>query len=493
MKMYNKEAWLKKIDEVIEKGPYKADWNSLAAYRVPEWFKNAKFGIFIHWGVYSVPAFGSEWYSRNMYIQGTKEFEHHRATYGEHKDFGYKDFIPMFKAENFKAEEWLSLFEKAGAKYMVPVAEHHDGFQMYRSEVSKWNAYEMGPKRDVLGELEEQAQKKGIVTGASTHRIEHWFFMGHGKEFESDITDAEREGDFYWPAMPEQNHHDLFSEPTPTKDFLDDWMIRTCELIDRYHLRILYFDWWIQHQSAKPYLKKIAAYYYNRAAEWGEEVVICYKHDAFMFGTALVDIERGQFAECKPFYWQTDTAIAKNSWCYTENNSFKKAKDILCDLVDIVSKNGNLLLNVGPKADGTISGEDRAVLLGIGEWLAANGEAIYGSRIWRTAGEGPTGIEEGQFTDAKEKVFTKEDFRFTMKGDKLYAICLHYPEDGEVVVRSLAESDASRLPKFSGIIDDVELLGYDEKPTFRRDGEGLHISTRTVATDKPVAFRITLR
>lgn len=491
--MYDKEAWLRKIDEVIEAGPYKADWESLAAYRVPEWFRNAKFGIFIHWGVYSVPAFGSEWYSRNMYIQGTKEFEHHRQTYGEHKDFGYKDFIPMFRAEKFDPAEWTEIFRKAGAKYMVPVAEHHDGFQMYRSEVSRWNAYEMGPKRDVLGELAEQAGRRDIVTGASSHRIEHWFFMGHGKEFESDITDAEREGDFYWPAMPEPNHHDLFSEPTPTKEFLDDWMIRTCELIDRYRIRVLYFDWWIQHQSAKPYLQKIAAYYYNRAAQWGEEVVICYKHDAFMFGTALVDIERGQFAEIKPFYWQTDTAIAKNSWGYTEGNIFKKAKDILCDLVDIVSKNGNLLLNVGPRADGTITEEDRAVLLEIGDWLAANGEAIYGSRTWRIAAEGPTGIEEGQFTDWKEKVFTKEDFRFTMKGDKLYAICLHYPEDGEIVVRSLAESDASRLPKFSGIIDNVELLGYDEKPTYRRDGEGLHISARTVATDKPVAFRITLR
>lgn len=491
--MYDKKAWLRKIDEVIEAGPYKADWESLAAYRVPEWFRNAKFGIFIHWGVYSVPAFGSEWYSRNMYIQGTKEFEHHRQTYGEHKDFGYKDFIPMFRAEKFDPAEWTELFRKTGAKYMVPVAEHHDGFQMYRSEVSRWNAYEMGPKRDVLGELAEQAGRRGIVTGASSHRIEHWFFMGHGRDFDSDITDSEKEGDFYWPAMPEADHHDLFSEPTPTKEFLDDWMIRTCELIDRYRIRVLYFDWWIQHQSAKSYLQKIAAYYYNRAVQWGEEVVICYKHDAFMFGTALVDIERGQFAEIKPFYWQTDTAIAKNSWGYTEGNVFKKAKDILCDLVDIVSKNGNLLLNVGPRADGTITEEDRAVLLEIGDWLAANGEAIYGSRIWRIAAEGPTGIEEGQFTDSKEKVFTKEDFRFTMKGNKLYAICLHYPEDGEVVVRSLAESDASRLPKFSGIIDNVELLGYDEKPTYRRDGEGLHISTRTVATDKPVAFRITLR
>lgn len=490
--MYNKQVWLQQIEQVIAKGPYRADWNSLSAYRVPEWYKNAKFGIFIHWGIYSVPAFGSEWYSRNMYIQGSPEYEHHRKTYGEQKDFGYKDFIPMFRAEKFDPQVWAELFRRAGAKYVVPVAEHHDGFQMYQSEISKWNAAEMGPKRDVLGELSREINKKGMVNGASTHRIEHWFFMGHGKEFESDITDAEQEGDFYWPAMPERNHHDLFSEPTPSREFLEDWMIRTCELIDRFRIKVLYFDWWIQHQSAKPYLQKIAAYYYNRAAEWGEEVVICYKHDAFMFGTALVDIERGQFAQIQPFYWQTDTAIAKNSWCYTENNDFKKAKDILCDLVDIVSKNGNLLLNVGPKADGTISDEDRAVLLEIGDWMEKNGEAVYGSRPWRIAAEGPTQVEEGQFTDGKDKVFTSEDFRFTVKGDSLYAICLHYPENGTVTVKALGEQDASHLPKFHGIIRGVEVLGFEEQPVWNRDGEGLHISTKMVITDKPVVFKVTL-
>lgn len=490
--MYNKREWLDKIDRVIENGFYKDDWNSLSQYTVPKWFKDAKFGIFIHWGIYSVPAFGSEWYSRNMYIQGSKEYEHHLKTYGPHKDFGYKDFIPMFKAEKFDPGQWLELFKNAGAKYMVPVAEHHDGFQMYDSEVSIWNAMNMGPKRNVLKELSEAAAKEGIVAGASTHRIEHWFFMGHGKEFESDITDEEKEGDFYWPATKEPDHHDLFSEPTPTKEFLEDWMIRTCEIIDRYRIRILYFDWWIQHSAARPYLKKIAAFYYNRALEWGEEVVICYKHDAFMFGTALVDIERGQFAQSKNFYWQTDTAIAKNSWCYTENNDFKKAKDILCDLVDIVSKNGNLLLNVGPRADGTITQEDKAVLLEIGEWLKKNGEAVYGSRTWRFASEGPTEVEEGQFTDAKDKVFSSEDFRFTVKGDSLYVFALSYPDSGKITVKTLSQSDASILPKFSGIIEDVDVLGFNEKPKWSRDEQGLHISTENVHSDKPVVFKVKL-
>ncbi len=488
--MYDMKKYLDTIEETIAKGPFQADWGSLSRYRVPEWYRNAKFGIFIHWGIYSVPGFGSEWYSRNMYIKDSAEFKHHVETYGKHAEFGYKDFIPMFTADKFDPDAWAELFVRAGARYVVPVAEHHDGFQMYESEISRWNAAEMGPGRDVLGQLKASCEKKGLQVGASSHRVEHWFFMGRGREYDSDVREPMERGDFYWPAMPEpEDHFDLYSEPAPTEEFLQDWLVRCCEIVDRYRPRIVYFDWWIQHCAVRPYLQKFAAYYYNRAAEWGSDAVINYKHDAFLFGTAVPDVERGQFGDVKPYFWQTDTAIALNSWGYTSSNDFRPAEDIICDLVDIVSKNGCLLLNVGPKPDGTITEEDTAVLLKIGEWLAVNGEAVYDSGVWRKYGEGPTQIVEGQFSDGIRKNFTSEDFRFTTEGGNLYAIALKCSGDGIYCIRSLGIQDASKQANFNGIIQDVEVLGCEERPEWSRDEEGLHIHS-SFESKAPVTFKI---
>lgn len=484
----NKHEYLQHIDTSIARGKFKDNWASLREIVVPEWYPKAKFGIFIHWGVYSVPAYDSEWYSRNMYIQGSKAYEHHLGVYGEHKQFGYKDFIPMFKAENFDADEWATLFKQAGAKYVMPVAEHHDGFQMYKSSISHYNTYEMGPKRDVLGEMKAAYEKQGLTFCVSSHRAEHWFFMSHGKEFDSDIKEPMECGDFYWPAMPEPpDFQDLYGSP-PSDEFLEDWLIRCCELVDEYQPRVFYFDWWIHAAAFKPYLKKFAAYYYNKGEEWGIPVAINYKHDAFMFGTAVPDVERGQFAELKPYFWQTDTAVARNSWCYTENNQYKTAEEIIRDLVDIVSKNGSLLLNIGPRADGTIPDEDRNILLSIGKWLEVNGEAIYETSFWRTYGEGPTEVKEGQFTDGDTKVFTSEDIRFTVKGSSLYATVMVYPDNGIVHIQSLKEGS----PHFHGMIEQVRILGYEEQPNWERNEDALTITATSVQSHVPVVFKIDL-
>ena len=482
---------LAQIDTLVQNGPFSDSWASLVNYRTPDWYRKLKFGIFIHWGVYSVPAFGNEWYPRNMYMQDSPEFRHHVATYGPHKAFGYKDFIPLFRAERFDPEAWAALVARSGAKYVVPVAEHHDGFQMYRSAISHWNAFEMGPRRDVLGELSAACRSKGLVMGASSHRIEHWFFLGHGREFDSDIHEPLVRGDFYWPSMPEPKWHDIYGQPAPSQEYMEDWLMRTCELIDRYHPSIIYFDWWIEHSAAKPWIRKLAAYYYNQAAARGEEVVINYKHDAFLFGAAVPDVERGQFNEIKPFIWQTDTSVARNSWGYTEGNDYKSAEELIWNLVDVVSKNGNFLLNIGPKADGTIPEEDARLLQEIGAWLDVNGEAIYGSRPWRMFGEGPTQLVEGQFSDDVAPNFTDRDFRFTMKGDALYVIAMKCSDRGEYCVRALGELDASRQANFHGIIRHVRLLGVDAELPWTRDEAGLHLHC-PARSATPLVFKITL-
>ncbi|MBN2048526.1 MAG: alpha-L-fucosidase, partial [Anaerolineaceae bacterium] len=482
--------YLELIDWVIAEGKYKDNWASLSNYPVPEWYRNAKFGIFIHWGVYSVPAFGNEWYPRNMYIRGTKEFEHHRKTFGEHKEFGYKDFIPMFKAEQFDAREWMKLFKEAGARYVMPVGEHHDGFQMYASQLSRWNAAEMGPKRDVLGELRAAADAEGITFCVSSHRAENFFFFAGGRDFDSGIREMVFEepygfADRHFSKMHTETH-DIESTPA-SREHLDNWLARSCELVDRFQPRIVWFDWWIHNLSFKPYLKKFAAYYYNRALEWGVEVAINYKYDAFLYTSAVFDIERGQAAAIKPRLWQNDTAIAKNSWGYTESNDFKKPEDIVCDLIDVVSKNGCLLLNVGPKSDGTITEEEQAVLRQIGAWMKVNGESIYDTRPWLVFGEGSTEVPEGAFTDVNRAAFTSEDIRFTYHAPYLYVNVLSWPKDNHVAVRSLKQYS----PIFNGHIAAVELLGYDNAVEFKRTKAGLMIAVAgSLDTSYPVCFKI---
>lgn len=486
-----KQEYLAQIDLVNETGTYKADWSSLSNHKTPDWFTEYKFGIFIHWGIYSVPAFGNEWYSRSMYDPSHREFEHHRKTYGDQNVFGYKDFIPMFQAEHFDATAWVKLFEQSGAKYIMPVAEHHDGFAMYDTEWNRWNAAKMGPCKNIIGELKEACNAYGLNFCASTHRAEHYFFMNMGRTFDSDVND-EGYADFYGPAYySKEFHSDTLHATTadtysigPDEAWLQDWLVRTCELIDRYQPKMLYFDWWIHNHAYKQYLKKLTAYYYNRANEWGEEVTINYKHEAFPPTVATFDIERGALVGISPIPWQTDTAIGIHSWGYTNDNVFKTSRQIICDLIDIVSKNGNLLLNIGPKPDGTITEEETKVLLDVGAWLKTNGEGIYGTTYWNVFGEGEVNAEEGFFKDNDEKQFTPRDFRFTYKRGFLYAF--HMNPTSTAQIRTLAKR---KTPDF--IIRSVSLLGSTEPIAFDRNETCLDITLPDgVNTDLPVCYKI---
>ena len=490
----NKEAYLRRIQQVIDAGPFDATWESLSGHRMPDWYEKSKLGIFVHWGVYSVPGFGNEWYSRNMYNPKREEYAHHRKVWGDQKDFGYKDFIPLFRGENFDPEGWVKLFREAGAGYVVPVAEHHDGFAMYDTAFNRWNSVNMGPKTDVMARIREACEENGLQFCLSSHRAEHYYFMNLGRTFDSDVNDPEY-ADFYGPAVYREEFNAENMSPTtetptalgPSEEWLEDWMVRTCELIDRCRPRLIYFDWWIQNLAFKPWLKKIAAYDYNRAAQWGVEVTMNYKREAFPPGVATFDVERGALTDISPIPWQTCTAIGKDSWGYTAGNEFKNSRQIICDLIDIVSKNGRMLLNVGPRPDGTITGAETQVLQDLGAWMAVNGEGIRESSPWKWFSEGSVNAQSGFFMDGDEKAFTAEDFRFTYKAGSIYAFQMR-PDGRDVTIRSLAEKGM-----YDFVLDKVHLLGHSEPVIWSRTGEGLTIRLpENISTAFPLCFKITL-
>jgi alpha-L-fucosidase len=460
------------IERVIQSGPYSASWESiLARYRIPRWYEDAKFGIFIHWGAYCVPAFGDEWYPRNMYKQGSKEFEHQVKTYGPHSKFGYKDFIPKFKAERFDARQWAELFQRSGARFIVPVAEHHDGFPMYDCSFTDWSAAKMGPKRDIIGELSRAVRDTGMIFGLSSHRAENYWFYDEGMKFDSDVKDDRNSGLYGMRLAKPVDQFDPLSAQAPPREHLENWLARTCELVDKYQPQIVWFDWWIFHRAFAPYLQKFAAYYYNRGEQWDRGVAINYKYDAFPTGSAVFDVERGQLKDIRQEFWQTDTSVSKNSWGYIDGHKYKTTTAIIHDLIDIASKNGAVLLNIGPQADGTIPEPEQQILLEIGKWLEVNGEAIYGTRPWRTFGEGPTAVEEGSFTDTKRAAFTAQDVRFTTKLETLYATLLEWPDDGGAVIRSLG----TNLRLSMSAVKQVHLLGCNEPLKWSVDGGGLKV------------------
>ena len=455
-------------------GPFQPTWGSLKNYKIPKWYTDSKLGIFIHWGAYSVPAFGNEWYPRNMYIQNSPEYKFHLENYGSHKEFGYKDFIPMFTAENWDPDNWAKLFKQSGAKYVILVAEHHDGYALWDSSYTRWNTAKVGPKRDIVRELAQAVRNQGLVFGVSYHRAEHWWYFEPGTQLDSDVNDP-KYADLYGPAKKASlNPLDPPSPENqpPDNEFLIDWLLRVVELVEKYRPQVIYFDWWIENPVFQPYLKAFATYYYNRAYQWGIEVVITYKHKAFPQGTAVYDVERGTTTDIMPEPWQADTSVCYNSWGYIRNCEYKPIKIIISHLVDVVSKNGNLLLNIGPKPDGTIPEQQEKLLKNIGDWLEVNGEAIYYSRPWKTYGEGPSKIMGKEFMEQKISL-TSRDIRFTKRytypyGEILYAIIFGEPKE-TIVIKSL--STTSKL--FSGEIEYIELPSIQKTLRWMRNEEGL--------------------
>ncbi len=488
---------MRKVAAGARRGPFEPKWRSLEDYHTPQWFRNAKFGIFIHWGVFSVPAFQNEWYSRNMYVKDSLAYDYERAVYGPQSKFGYKNFIPKFTMSKFNPKAWAALFKRAGARYVVPVAEHSDGFADYDCKFTLWNSVRMGPKQDLVGELEKAVHADGMRFGVSSHRAGHWWWYHPGTRYDSDVNDPRYAG-LYGPAEPmnlagvhthgEPDSNQLQDWLPPSKAFLEDWLARSTELVDEYHPDLIYFDWWIDQPAFAPYLKKMAAYYYNVAAAHHQGVVLTYKMHAFPRGAAVHDIERGKLNYLSLRPWQTDTSVSLDSWGYVRHDHYRTARSLLTDLIDIVSKNGNMLLNIGPRANGTIPAKVRRILLRMGAWLAVNGQAIYGTRPWVLYGEGPTHTPTGSLTDFGQK-FTPQDIRFTQKRGVLYALGLARPGNGKVLIHVLY----AHTPYLPGPITHVSLLGDAGPIHWTQTPDGLAVQLPSSHSKMPYALAILTR
>ena len=457
------------------------------SYTIPEWFSDSKLGIFIHYGVYTVPAYGSEWYARWMYTDNSKINKHHRKTYGELTEFGYKDFIPMFKAPNFDADAWADLFVESGAKYVVPVAEHHDGFSMYNSAWNKWNSVDMGPQIDFIGKLSKSIRKRGLRFGLSSHRAENPWFFNEGLKIPSDVRDSKCS--MYGQLIerpegkgmtPEYGRYEGSNEESRR-----EWLLHMYELIDMYEPDLIWFDWTVGKYPFHPTFYKFMSYYYNNALDWNKDVVVNTKC-GFGDNIQVFDIERGKSDRIRHFAWQTDTSIGNKSWSYTPDEENKTPNHIIDDFVDIVSKNGNLLLNVGPKLDGTITEEQSMVLRELGAWLKVNGEAIYNTRHWVTWGEGDAKSSSGYMTDSKATHYSHNDVRYTQHNNSLYAIALDWSAEGTITLESLSATKGKDIK-----VNSVSLVGSEEKIQWKQSSEGLAITLPSVApTQYANAFKI---
>jgi alpha-L-fucosidase len=439
----------------IPPGKFQPTWDSIRTnYSTPGWLRDAKFGIFMHWGLYAVPAHGSEWYEKHMY-GNPQVTQWHTEHFGTPDKFGYKDFIPMFTCSSWNPDAWAALFKQAGAKFIIPTAEHHDGFALWNSMANKYNTVQMGPHRDLIGDLGKAVRRQGLKFGVSNHGIEHFTFIQPTKDVTNDLCDPKWK-DFYSVA----DRSDAACEK-----FLENWVAQNEELIDQYEPDVLWFDNGVNDRMFDPIKLKIAAYYYNRAATWGKEVSLSTKDHACLAGSYL-DFERSSRApkELTDYPWQVDEPVLYR-FGYTEGSPIADAPHIVRLLVDCTSKNGGLLLNISPKADGTIPDDQQKLLRQIGAWLDVNGEAIYATRPWR------------QFSEGK--------IRFTTKGEYLYAISYEWPASGLSISALGAANSVGKISR-------VELLGHQGALEFSQDQGGLKIK---LPSNKPCdyayAFKIT--
>lgn len=416
---------LARLHERVARGPHAANAASLRRVNeAPEWFRDAKFGIYFHWGVYSVPAFSSEWYPRHMHDPDHPAHDHHVEAYGSPVEAPYTDFVPQFTASRFDAARWADLFDRAGARYAGPVAEHHDGYSLWASEVTPWNAADTGPNRDLVGELERAIRDRGMRFVTTFHHARNHLHRQDGAW-----------SGHYGPAK--RNYPAVFDDPAqawmygemPRQQFLNLWLAKLGEVAALYRPDLVWFDSWLDEIPESDRYRFLAAYH-NWAARWQTDGVVTRKQEDLPLEISVKDFEKGQATDISARPFLTDDTVSTGSWCYTQGLGVKSTARVLHSLLDIVSKNGCLLLNISPRADGTIPTDQQAVLRGLGDWLDANGPAVYSTRPWRVFGEGPTELGEGEFGGVSGQEMTARDVRYTQSKDgrTLYAVVLGWPD-----------------------------------------------------------------
>ena len=425
-----------------QKKEYKEDWESLSAHdQTPEWFADAKFGIYFHWGVYSVPAYSSEWYPYFMYRKDNEVRTHHINTYGDPSVFNYHDFVPMFKAEKFDADSWAQLFKDAGAKFAGPCAQHHDGFALWDSEVNPWNAADRGPKKDITGLMEKAIKARDMRFLTTFHHARN--LQRHGGDpakwetYESHFA--------YDPASAtsstDPDTAKLYGN-IPADEFYPYWFEQLKEVIDQYSPDLIWFDVWLK-LIPQEYKLKFAAYYLNEAKKKNQDVVIAYKQADIPSNVGVLDIEQGGKKDLSESIWLTDVTLSDKSWSYIEGQSYKPAELVVRNMIDVWSKNGVVLLNVSPYANGQIGQEQQDILYKIGAWMKKHGEAVYGSRPFETIGFGNAQASDGDHGGQSAQVqYTAQDGRFlrSKDGKFLYLFILGKPKSGsEIQIKALAK------------------------------------------------------